>query len=148
MTLLKFLQISLPLLWAGLVLGISFIETPLKFNAPGITLPLALGIGRIVFSALNKIEIMCGIGLIATLFWLPLKTKGFYYLLALIAGILLLQTFYLLPVLNKRALMVMAGETPPKSVLHHIYVVIEAVKIISLIMFSFLTFKRWQMKII
>ena len=43
--LLPLFAIALPFLWAGLVLGLSFIETPLKFTAPGITLPLGLGIG-------------------------------------------------------------------------------------------------------
>ena len=31
--------------WLGLVAGISLIEAPLKFRAPGITLALGLGIG-------------------------------------------------------------------------------------------------------
>ena len=34
--------------WLGMVLAISFLETPLKFRAPGITVPLGLGIGRLV----------------------------------------------------------------------------------------------------
>ena len=43
-------------LWIGFVCAISFMEAWLKFRAPGITLPLGLGIGRIVFDALNKME--------------------------------------------------------------------------------------------
>jgi hypothetical protein len=35
-----------------MVIAISFVETPSKFRAPGITVPLALGIGRLVFKAL------------------------------------------------------------------------------------------------
>jgi hypothetical protein len=31
--------------WLGMVLAISFLETPVKFRAPGITIPLGLGIG-------------------------------------------------------------------------------------------------------
>src|SRR5664279_3321230 len=42
--------------WLGMVLAISFLEAPLKFRAPGITLPLGLGIGRLVFRALNGCE--------------------------------------------------------------------------------------------
>ena len=44
------------LVWLGMLLGISFLEAPLKFRAPGITLPLGLGIGRLVFRALNAAE--------------------------------------------------------------------------------------------
>jgi hypothetical protein len=44
--------------WLGMVLAISFLETPVKFRAPGITIPLGLGIGRIVFRALNIAEMV------------------------------------------------------------------------------------------
>ena len=40
--------------WLGMVLAISFIEAPLKFRAPGVTLPIGLGIGRLVFRALTR----------------------------------------------------------------------------------------------
>jgi hypothetical protein len=42
--------------WLGMVLAISFLEAPLKFRAPGVTIPLGLGIGRLVFRALNAVE--------------------------------------------------------------------------------------------
>ena len=42
--------------WLGMVLAISFLEAPLKFRAPGVTLQLGLGIGRLVFRALNTCE--------------------------------------------------------------------------------------------
>ena len=44
-----------PFIWFGLVLGLAFIGAPLKFQAPGITLPLGLGIGRVISFVLNKI---------------------------------------------------------------------------------------------
>ena len=44
--------------WLGMLLAISFLETPLKFLAPGIALPLGLGIGRLVFRALNTVEVV------------------------------------------------------------------------------------------
>ncbi|RYG21549.1 MAG: hypothetical protein EOO07_02375, partial [Chitinophagaceae bacterium] len=42
--------------WIGFVCAISFLEAWLKFRAPGVTLPIGLGIGRLVFAALNKVE--------------------------------------------------------------------------------------------
>ena len=44
--------------WLGMVVAISFVEAPLKFRAPGVTLPigLGLGIGRLVSRALNGLE--------------------------------------------------------------------------------------------
>jgi hypothetical protein len=47
-------QIAVPVVWLGMVLAISFVETPLKFRAPGITMLLGLGIGRLVFRALAE----------------------------------------------------------------------------------------------
>lgn len=45
-----------PALWLGLLLGISFIETPLKFMVPGMT--LGLGIGQLVFTAMNIVQVV------------------------------------------------------------------------------------------
>jgi hypothetical protein len=39
--------------WLGMVLAISFLEAPLKFRAPNVTLQIGLGIGRLVFRALT-----------------------------------------------------------------------------------------------
>ncbi len=55
------------LLWIGFVSAISFMEAWLKFRAPGITLPLGLGIGSLVFKALNLMEWLFAL-LIATRF--------------------------------------------------------------------------------
>ncbi|MFF3252934.1 hypothetical protein ACFYWP_18430 [Actinacidiphila glaucinigra] len=49
-------QVAAVFVWLGMVLGISFLEAPLKFRAEGIAVPLGLGIGRIVFRALNRVE--------------------------------------------------------------------------------------------
>ncbi len=53
--------------WLGMVLAISFIETPLKFRAPGVTLQIGLGIGRLVFRALNACELALAAVVVATL---------------------------------------------------------------------------------
>lgn len=42
--------------WAGFVSSISFMESWLKFTAAGITLPLGLTIGKLVFHSLNIME--------------------------------------------------------------------------------------------
>src|SRR5699024_12458385 len=47
------MMLIIPDMWIGLIIGISFIAAPLKFTAPGITIPLGLGIGRRVFLAMN-----------------------------------------------------------------------------------------------
>ena len=42
---------GLACVWLGMVLAISFLEAPLKFRAPGVTLALGLSIGRVVYGA-------------------------------------------------------------------------------------------------
>ncbi|MGV0798843.1 hypothetical protein ABQF26_17835, partial [Mycolicibacterium elephantis] len=60
-----YVQLLVPMLWLGMVLAISFLEAPLKFGAPGVTLPIGLGIGRRVFKALNGVEVVLAAVLLA-----------------------------------------------------------------------------------
>ena len=53
--------------WLGMVLAISFLEAPLKFRAPGVTIQLGLGIGRLVFRALNACEIVLAVLVVVAL---------------------------------------------------------------------------------
>jgi len=57
----------LPFVWFGMIAAISFIETPLKFRAPGMTHALGVGIGRLVFKALNLTE--AALALIIVVAW-------------------------------------------------------------------------------
>ncbi len=124
-------------LWIGFVCAISFMEAWLKFQAPGIDVPLGLGIGRLVFGALNKVELVLAISLLICL--LLTKPRQFHlsYVLYLVAlFVLLLQTFYLLPVLDQRAEMHIKGLEVPPSNMHFIYIVLEVIKVASLFVFG------------
>lgn len=57
--------LAVPFIWCGMVAAISLLETPLKFKAPGITVELAVGIGRLVFKALNTVEAALAVALTA-----------------------------------------------------------------------------------
>src|SRR5215212_5959074 len=96
----KVLQIAVPFVWFGMVAAISFMEAPLKFQAPGITIPLGLGIGRLVFWTLNKIEIFLAITMFVLLLLNKPRTRFAPIALALVAVILLLETVWLLPLLD------------------------------------------------
>lgn len=41
-------------LWSGCIIAISFMESWLKFRAPGVTLPIGLSIGKLVLRHLTK----------------------------------------------------------------------------------------------
>ena len=42
-------QIAITFVWLGMVLAISFLEAPLKFRAPNVTLQIGLGISNVLF---------------------------------------------------------------------------------------------------
>lgn len=42
--------------WLGLVLGVSFLATPIKFRAESLTLPVALDVGSTTFHAFGRLE--------------------------------------------------------------------------------------------
>ncbi len=126
----QLLAIALPFVWLGLLLGISAIETPLKFKAPGITLELGLGIGRLVFRALNRAEL--AIAVLLTIVVVHLARSWPLALLVITDALLVFQVAYLRPRLDRRALQIIAGEDAPPSLLHVIYIALEAAKLVLL----------------
>ncbi len=128
----RILQIAIPFIWFGCVGAISFMEAPLKFTAPNITIPLGLGIGRIIFQTLNKIEIILAALMIISLIKFRPKTKFPLYAFGLIFILLLLETFWLLPVLDARATEVINGTAAPFSNAHHFYIAFDAIKFLTL----------------
>jgi len=125
-------------IWTGMVLGISFIEAPLKFQAPNMTLALGLGIGKLVFGALNKVEILFSVLLIG---WLATQYKNLNTstLIALVALIVIiaLQSFWLTPILNARVDNILNDIEVADSNHHFYYVGFEVLKVVLLI-FTFI----------
>ena len=144
MTTTKFqLAIVSVFLWIGFVCAISFMEAWLKFSAPGVTIPIGLGIGRLVFSALNKVEWLLGLLIIGNLIVSKNKLTTFSNLLYFIPILLLvLQTFWLLPALDARAEIYIQGQIPPASTLHYYFVGIEIIKIGCLTIFGIKLFTK------
>lgn len=131
------IAIAAVFLWIGFVGAISFMEAWLKFRAPGITLPIGLGIGRLVFGALNKVELVLSITIIASMLYSGLKHFEWRYLFFLIPFlIVLLQSIWLLPALDVRAEMHIQGQNVPPSNLHFYYVILEIVKVVCLTTFG------------
>ncbi|WP_372451526.1 hypothetical protein [Pseudonocardia oceani] len=118
--------------WLGMVLAISFLEAPLKFRAPGITVRLGLGIGRIVFRALNVAE---GVLLVVAAVAVAVGDAPGAVLVPLVALAVLLaaQLLVLRPRLNRRSDRVLAGEDLPRSREHIVYVAAEVVKVALLV---------------
>jgi hypothetical protein len=116
----------------GAVLGISFLETPLKFRAPGITTALGLGIGRKVFRALNAVEVAFAVALAILTRPIPQESRPEAIALAALWAVLLCQIIFVRPRLERRTRDVLAGVNGPRSRMHLFYVLLEAVKILLL----------------
>ncbi len=125
---------ALCLLWAGLLVGVSFLATPIKFRAPSLTMIAALDVGRQTFDALNKVEwLAVVIGLFLLLRLRSRQPRAVTVLLGVAACIVLLQGVWLLPVLDARVEQILAHQTPPDSPLHWIYIGLEVVKLGALL---------------
>ncbi|MBF6075854.1 hypothetical protein IU498_14605 [Nocardia beijingensis] len=122
----------LPMLWLGMVLAISFLEAPLKFRAPGVTLPLGLGIGRLVFRALNIVEaVLAAVLVLAALIVGP--GTAVWVWLGIAAVVLAVQIAVVRPPLSRRSDRVLAGEDLPRSHAHYWYIGLEVAKVVVLI---------------
>jgi hypothetical protein len=118
--------------WLGMVLAISFIETPLKFRAPGVTLQIGLGIGRLVFRALNACELALA-AVVAACFAVTPPTIGVAVATAVAVVALLAQVLTVRPQLTRRSDTVLAGGEGPRSRAHWVYVGLEIVKVVALL---------------
>lgn len=124
--------------WLGMVLAISFLEAPLKFRAPGITLQLGLGIGRLVFRALNTVEIVLAMLLVLIVAMAPPGPAALPGL-GVAISVLAIQSLLVRPRLRRRADAVLAAAAQPpggmieRSHAHYAYAGLELVKVAALL---------------
>jgi hypothetical protein len=118
--------------WLGMVLAISFLEAPLKFRAPGVTLQVGLGIGRLVFRALNACELALAAAVVASFAVKP-PTTGTAFATGIAVVTLLAQVLAVRPRLTRRSDAVLAGSDGPRSRAHWAYVGLEIPKVIALL---------------
>lgn len=117
-------------LWAGIGIGTSLIAAPAKFQAPSLSLPAALEIGRVTFRLSGYAEYSCvGVLTIACLIAAP---KAGLRWLAVPIGALLLQRHWLLPVLDAHTLAIIHGALLPTTQYHKLYILLELAKIAAL----------------
>ncbi|WP_129656838.1 hypothetical protein [Rothia halotolerans] len=121
------------LVWLGMVAAISFLEAPLKFRAPGITTELGLGIGRLVFGALNVAEAVLAVVVALGLLLDGTRSAGVLWLAAAVV-LLAVQLLAVRPALRRRSARVLTGEgARSRSRAHWVYVGFEGVKVVCLV---------------
>lgn len=123
--------VAVTFVWLGMVTAISFLEAPLKFRAPNVTLQIGLGIGRLVFRALNSVEVAFAVVIGAVIGSRP--PAGVIVAFTVAFAALTLQLVVVRPRLNRRSDQVLAGHEGPRSRAHHAYVGFEAIKVIALV---------------
>lgn len=122
--------------WVGLTVGVSLLATPVRFSAESITRPVALDVGRVVFAALNKAELVAVILLLIIVRVSGRATALWAWCSALVL-IVLAQGAWLIPELAARTDIILAGGEPPPSYAHAIYSTLELVKIGVLLFLGF-----------
>ena len=130
-------------IWLGMVLAISFLEAPLKFRAPGVTIPLGLGIGRLVFRALNICEVvLAAVALVAVVVGRP--SSAAVVALGVAVAALGIQVVAVRPALTRRSDAVLADASVAESGRSHahlVYVGFEVVKVLALVVSGVLLLK-------
>src|SRR5699024_6042787 len=136
------MMLIIPAMWIGLIIGIPLIVAPLKFTAPGITIPLRLRTGRRVSPARTIHTVDLAIMLVSSLIKLwsshrihPLEEFQRIRLSGFIAvGLLLIKTVLIPPILAIESDAVLAGTSPGGSSTHFYYIGVEAILFIALVL--------------
>lgn len=128
----RYAQLILPVFWLGMVAAISFLEAPIKFRAPGVSLAIGLGIGRKVFTALNAVELVLALILAASCMAAKPDAPALTFFV-LVALVLVVQVVVIRPRLCRRSDRILAGEDLPRSTMHLVYIAFELVKVVLLV---------------
>jgi hypothetical protein len=122
-------------LWAGLLLGVSFVATPAKFD-----------VGRWTFHVLALIEwgLVVVVALLVAIAWRSGTPRiGLVAgLLAVVAAVLAAESFVLRPLLDARVLRITAGESVPPSQVHNLYIALEAVLLVLILTAAIRSIRR------
>lgn len=129
------------LIWAGLILGVSFIATPVKFQAPHLTLPVALEVGKATFHLFNMVE-WCIIIAVMILAAISANIQKKLFMAVLLLAVIALQSFWLLPVLDVRTDEVIAGGALSPDHYHWFYIGTEILKLALTIMAAWICSRR------
>lgn len=135
------LRAVLPGVWIGLLIGLAFIETPLKFLAPGVDLPIALGIGRLVLTAADiaGAVLLVAITLVSVR---PRLSRTGTVTLVVLWAVLFVQIVVIRPLLNARTDVILAGGDPGESSLHAFYVVGDVLLLGGLVVYIIVTARQ------
>ena len=125
---IQLLRSIVAIFWLGFFMAISFMEAPLKFTAPNLSMAEGLQVGKIVFGMLNYCE-WAFLAAILICCFIKKPGKSEAYFIAAAGAILIMETGWLLPALNLDANRIINGQNVIGYDLHWCYVALEFVKI-------------------
>ena len=138
--LLDFLASTIPVLWVGLVVGVSFIATPAKFQAGPLDGALSLAISVVTFAWLHAAEAV--LAALSAVVLLALRARALLWVLFVVAVLcLILQAGWILPGFQGDP-----GYLPQMPVLdfgqlHAAFAVTECLKIVALFGLAFMALR-------
>lgn len=109
-----------------MIIAIDLIEAPLKFQAPGITIPLGLGIGRLVFLAMNIVELIIAL-VLAVVLWKPRADRRTWTLYIALVVTFAIKMLIIRPLLAQHTNSVLDGTSDGGSITHYFYIAADAV---------------------
>lgn len=124
------------ILWLGLLLGVSFLATPVKFEAVSLALPVALDVGRVTFALLAKVEWLFTATIVVAILLSPPPRLLRWSCFGALTLVLLVQALWLLPALDARVAAILAGGAVAPTNHHLLYVVAELAKALALLTLS------------
>ncbi len=125
--------IAVPLIWTGMLLGVSFLAIPAQFGAPSLTRPVAFDVVRQVFTNFGRVEIALAL-LSGALALLGRPPRLAWLLLVLLGLMVAAQSSWLRPLLDARADLILEGQALPPAPWHQIYVGLEGLKLLGLLL--------------
>lgn len=127
--------------WLGLVVGIAFMASWLKYRAFGVSLPVGASIDMKLLPALLRVEWALAVAVIADLI-LGKSSLVMFGLLAVPLLLLAAQTFWLQPAMNTEALLVFHGQSNGATGLRAANTAVEVVKVTALAALGVAQFSR------
>ncbi|MBX6380722.1 MAG: hypothetical protein IRZ01_08615 [Thermoflavifilum aggregans] len=138
------LVVLISFVWLGFFSAISFMEAPVKFQAPHLSLSVGVEVGRIVFQTSHLVQWIFFLLLLLSL----LRTGKLFNTLWIGWGglmlIMLAESFWLFPALDRQAQQVIQGHILPMTTVHWIFVMAEMLKIPCLLFIGWKTMKAFS----
>ena len=129
------------LVWFGMTAGVSLLAVPAQFGAPAATRAVSLDVARVVFTALNKTELVALV-LLLIVIRVSGNARKWWAAGSILAFIMLLQTVWLLPELAERSRTILSGSEPPPSIAHAAYSTLELAKLGMLLVLGLAAISR------